>query len=67
MSSNQLRLTRKIELVETHNLALSIERLNGPPYDGGERMKRAIYHGFALSNCVNRSTLEKIRVALELP
>lgn len=62
----QQRETRKIELVETHNLARSLARLtdNGP-YDT-ERWKRALYHAL-LMNGTSKSTTEKIRIALELP
>ena len=65
--SKQLRQTEMIELVETHNIALSIRRIKNQSggYDG-DRWKRAVYH--ALSLCyVGRAQIEKIRVALELP
>lgn len=65
--TKQLRETRKSELVETHNIALSLDRLSGPPYDLG-RWKRALYHALAMAESgPDRGTLEKIRVALELP
>ena len=64
--NKQLRETRKVELVETHNIALSIERLNGRPYSN-ERWRRALYHGLAMSGAPGRTILEKIRIALELP
>ena len=62
----QIRETTLSELVETHNLANSLRRLCGPTYDG-ERWKRALYHALAMTSISNRQTLEKIRVALELP
>lgn len=64
--SKALRETRKAELVETHNIALALDRLCGPPYDH-ERWKRALYHGLAMSDARSRNVLEKLRIALELP
>jgi len=63
--TKQQRQTKLNELVETHNLYLSIHRLRSSPYDS-EKWKRALYHALAMENVGNR-WLEKIRVALELP
>lgn len=45
----QDRETRLNELVETHNIALSLKRLNGAPYDGQRKRRRpvsrAVYGG----------------------
>ena len=60
------RETTKIELVETHNIALSLDRLSGMPYDR-ERWKRALYHAIGMSSVSGREMLEKIRIALDLP
>lgn len=66
MSTRQQRETRKIELVETHNIALSLDRLN--EYGAGSiRWRRALYHAYTMSNVVNRVIAEKLRIALELP
>ena len=62
--SNRLYETRKVELVETHNIALSIDRLRSGMYD--ERWKRALYHAMGMCN-IGSITMEKIRIALELP
>ena len=66
--SNRLGKTNRAELVETHNLALAFRRLTqgGGGYDDG-RWKRALYHALSMDGCANRNTLEKIRLALELP
>lgn len=64
--SKQLRDTRKIELVETHNLALSFDRLR-ENYGRGTRWKRALYHALAMSDIASSAELLKIREALELP
>lgn len=61
------RETTKIELVETHNIALSLDRLVGAPYDCGHRWRRALYHALGMSGVADRALLEKIRIALELP
>ena len=66
MSTKQERQTRRIELVETHNLALSIHRLkNIRPYDT-DAWKRALHHALSMEY-VGRGTIEKLRIALELP
>lgn len=62
----QDRETRLNELVETHNLALSFQRLQGAPYSEG-KWRRALYHALAMSFCADRVELEKIRQALDLP
>ena len=64
--SKRNAVTRKIELVETHNIALSLDRLC-ESWSDNVRWKRAFYHALAMSNAGNRGVLEKIRVALELP
>ncbi len=56
--------TDKVELVETHNLALSLKRLQEGPYDN-ERWRRALYHAAGMT--CSRGTVEKLRIALELP
>jgi hypothetical protein len=58
--------TTKVELVETQNLALSLKRLTGPPYEG-DRWRRALYHALTMTHTVNRDEAAKIREALELP
>ncbi len=59
--------TTKVELVETHNLSLSINRLyDAAPYDH-KRVGRALYHALGMSKFNGSSTLEGIRKALELP
>ena len=62
----QERQTRLNELVETHNLALSLQRLRDAPYDNG-RWKRALYHALGLSGCADFEERGKIREALKLP
>ena len=61
------RTTEKIELVETHNITLSLRRiLSAPGYDRDD-WKRALYHALLIAGCGNRVALVKIREALELP
>jgi hypothetical protein len=67
VSTKQLRETRKVELVETHNLVLALDRLAGPPYNG-VKWRRALYHAIAMSDVsCGSAMLTHIRVALELP
>ena len=68
MTSQQSRQTRMIELAETHNIYLSIQRIrNAPGFDiDGLRWKRALYHALGMAGGAN-SQLEKIRLALGLP
>jgi hypothetical protein len=62
----QYRETRLNELVETHNLVLSLKRLMDTPHDN-DRWKRALYHALSMNLRVNRVELGKIREALDLP
>lgn len=57
------RETRKIELVETGNIALSLSRMK----DGHIDLRRALYHALTMSYAVNTDAIRKIREALELP
>ena len=54
-TTKQQRETRLNELVETHNLALSLKRLEeATPFDHG-RWERALYHAIrkAVPRCIN--------------
>lgn len=63
----QLRETRLIELVETHNIARSIRRIkDAPGYYTDKRWQRALYHAMAIASCSD-SELEAIRRAVQLP
>ena len=57
--------TRKIELVETDNIARSLDRL-GEQYDA-LRWRRALYHAMCMTNVGSHDICMKIREALELP
>lgn len=65
--SNRRGKTDKVELVETHNLALSFGRLTNTGVYDTDRWKRALYHALSMDGCASRNVLEKIRLALELP
>jgi len=60
--------TDKIELVETHNLALALQRLNEGAHNGYDysRWKRALYHALGMVRPAN-CEFEEIRKALRLP
>lgn len=60
------RKTDRVELVETHNLALSLKRLQQCPHDEG-RWRRALYHAIGMSHSGTRELIEKVRQALGLP
>lgn len=66
-TTKQRRETQLNELVETHNLARSLARLeNAGPYDL-ERWKRALYHAICMQRCGDYQLRVKIREALGLP
>lgn len=66
--SNRKGKTDKTELVETHNIALALQRLtNAAGGYSSERWKRALYHALGMTETPGRAMLEKIRIALELP
>lgn len=65
--SKQQRETRNIELVETGNLAISLNRLQRIPGDyQGRRWKRAVYHALQMTGVCD-NTCAAIRAALQLP
>ncbi len=69
MKTKNRRNTAQIEMVETHNIALSLRRLqNVPNCSGDQAQRRAIYHAvcmtYALSNDDQRKAL---REAIKLP
>lgn len=66
MTAHQSRLTRKIELVETHNMALSIRRIKESSGCARDNWRRALYRALSMS-CVGWDELQKIRIALNLP
>lgn len=66
-TAKQQRETRLTELVETHNIALSLGRLTSAGAYDDERWRRALYHALSMDGCASRGMLEKLRVALELP
>lgn len=57
--------TRKVELVETDNIAKALKRVEDTP--GGD-WKRALYHALAMSGVWrSHEQIARIREALELP
>lgn len=68
MTTRQARETRKIELVETANIALCLRRLKDAPGCDDRRWKRALLHAIQMSYAeTGWDDLTKIREALKLP
>lgn len=67
ISNKQVRQTRIVELAETHNIAISIKRMQDQAggYDP-ERWKRALYHALGMAH-VGNDLIRKVREALDLP
>ncbi len=63
----QLRDTRLNELVETHNLALSLKRLEEASPHDTERWKRALYHAVCMQRVGDFQFRTRLRDALGLP
>ncbi len=62
------RETRKIELVETHNIALSLQRIaNAPGGYSDTPKKRALYHAICMTHTFSTDEQRNIRIALNLP
>lgn len=61
------RSTEKIELVETHNIALSLERIKDAPGYDQERWKRALIHALGMARVASNTEQKAIREALGLP
>jgi hypothetical protein len=67
MKSNRVTKTDRVELVETHNICLSLKRLREiPGYASVDPWRRAFFHAASMAG-LEHSALEKIRVALEIP
>lgn len=65
--SNRVANTDRIELVETQNLTLALNRLDDGCYDG-DRWRRALVHAIGMSNLrMPREVKQKIREALNQP
>ncbi len=62
------RVSRNIEMVETHNIALSLNRIaNGPGYQRDAAKKRAIYHAVCMTCSFGSEEQKNLRIALNLP
>lgn len=65
--SNRVAHTDRVELVETHNLLLALNRLVQPPHDE-RRWKRAFVHALGMSDIsLSWEEQKAIREALKLP
>ena len=66
--SKRSNATDKIELVETHNLAITLQRLRDGSKNGYDtnRWKRALYHALTMTYTDSNVT-KAIREALQLP
>ena len=68
ITPKQERQTRKIELVETNNIALSLSRIiNAAGWGINERWKRALYHALLMASCGSNEEKKAIREAMKLP
>lgn len=66
--SKLARVSRNIEMVETHNIALSLVRIqNAPGYQADEKKKRALYHAICMTNSFTTQERVNLRAALYLP
>lgn len=64
--------TDMLELVETHNLALSLKRMMAGDgmrlsYDAGMRARRSLYHAILIADLGGSNMKTALRAALELP
>lgn len=59
--------TRRIELVETGNIAISISRISKVSGWQSSAIKRAIYHAITMANCLTSDEESAVRQALKLP
>ena len=65
--SKRNRQTDQIEMVETYNLCLSLNRLHGRGIFDSLSWKRALYHALCMSSCGSFEEKALIRQALRLP
>lgn len=67
LKSKLRRETSNLEMVETHNLALCLHRLQETaPYEA-MRKRRALYHAMLMTDGFSDEELSAIRIALKLP
>ena len=62
-----MKHTKLAELVETHNISLSLKRLQEVGAYDDDRWKRALYHALCMTYSGSRECRQKIREALGLP
>lgn len=66
--SIQRKSTERVELVETHNLALSFRRLQSIQESYNESAaRRALYHAVCMVNLLTTPERTALRLALNLP
>lgn len=61
------RSSKQVEVVETHNLLLSLNRIHNARGFGGSRWKRALYHALGMFGQIGFTELQEIRKILRLP
>lgn len=59
--------TRRIELVETGNIACSLRRIYDCRGPTTRTVKRALYNAVQITAILNDHDLTKVRLALDLP
>lgn len=59
--------TRRIELVETGNIACSLRRIYRCPGPTTRKTKRALFNAVQMTEILNDHELATLRVALQLP
>lgn len=66
--TKQQREVRQIELVETYNLSLSLQRISDSGSYDRLKWRRALYHAISMSGVsIETDNLKQIREALTLP
>ncbi len=61
------KTSRRVEIVETHNITLSLSRIHNTRGYDDKRWKRALYHALGMSGLVSSLELTEIRNTLKLP
>lgn len=65
--TKQQKETGLIELVGTHDLALSMQRIYRAPMGSNNTVKRALYHACQMAGHLSFSELKALREVLGLP
>ncbi len=67
MASPNKKSTELVELVETHNIMKSINRIKSSRYGCDDSVARALYHAICMTYTFGMAQRQELRIAMRLP